>query len=163
MENICRDFSRRTINVKISFIIHDENTSRAVNLRRTTSHKYSLDVVKLSPVPESVRNAGASYVAEIPPRYFFQDQKAEYVGLACEDEEEYVNNSNGNTSATVIAAVPVQIITDREEYHANPTVLAAEATALPVFINQVEHPQQHSCNHYPQMALCQVTIVSMDN
>jgi hypothetical protein len=150
------DFSLRTQNVKINFMIHaDENaTSRnRPTTRCTSSRKYSLNVFKLKPVPASIRNARHFNVAEIPPRYLFEVQEAEFVGLYQEEEEDEEDN---NRNASVIATVPANVIAEDEDSSFRtfsnydecldipPPLVAAEVAALPGFIHQEE--QQQSCS-----------------
>ena len=73
MENVCKDFSRRTLNLKVEFeqvlIGTPRNPQKAL---------YHLRIVKLTPIAEEVRQAGRSIVAEIPEREV--EARAEIIG-----------------------------------------------------------------------------------
>jgi len=70
MENICKDFSRRTVNIKVGFA--------KLSTEAKKKKQYVLNLTKLSDIPDNCRHVHESFVAEIPPRE--QEADAELVG-----------------------------------------------------------------------------------
>ena len=85
METVCQDFSRRTENVKVSFV-KTSTSSCSCRQGRSSGRKqpteiFHLKIVKLSPITDEQRNA-RHCLAEIPNQQYVPDVQAEVVGTA---------------------------------------------------------------------------------
>jgi len=77
MKNILRDFNQRTDNIKVEFVVQEEEILLPKNTRwkmmtnnekPTVRYSYSLKVMRLSNIPQSTQNARQFCLAEVPYR-----------------------------------------------------------------------------------------------
>ena len=158
MENVCKDFNRSTLNLKIEFQIIKPNNPQKSRISRSNNKdekaKYALIVSKLSDIEESIFNPIGQYcTAEIPYREP-DPVEAEHIGPISQIiDVDATTTAAGEVQANTVGAsssdeVPIVTIIAEEQvsyYEGRPTasrsIYRRAPPALPrVIVNNCPDP-----------------------
>lgn len=148
MENVCKDFSRKTENISVQFKQSEESDQYHHNRKIIT---YSLIFTRLTAVSQDIRNARYC-VAEIPVNPLrLPAVQAEYVATA--EQQEMAPSSTAIPSAhSEIISTHVPIIEyteeDDEQLYVNPPV-AAQVTAIVEQDEEMHHISDRESRRSP--------------